>query len=158
MRPSVHVKVVSAAPSAGRPAQGFGTARAQKWVLTAAILSAVMYGFRRIIEGANGNTTSKGTATQKLIGTGTPPTLSHWAVAYGAGFMLLSFLSLGAPEVAASIAMLMVLGEVLTNGTTITADIAGLEGNSATAITAPQPTSTTPATAQQVNQATGATP
>lgn len=116
-----------ASPTVGRPAQGFTSQRAQRWVLAAALLSAMIYGFRRIIEPVSGNTTSSGTAAQKLAGTGTPPTLSHWAIAYGAGFLMLSVISLGAPELAASLAMLMVVGELLSNGTTIVADITGLE-------------------------------
>lgn len=153
------IKVVAAprrAPTTGRPAKSFSTQRAQKWILAAAILSAVIYGFRRIVEPATGNTSSTGTAAQKLAGTATPPTASHWAVAYGAGFLILSVISLGAPEVAASIAMLMVVGELLTNGVTIASDIANLQGTPAPVAVTPAP-STTPANATQVNQATGAT-
>jgi hypothetical protein len=124
---------VPRAPSP-RPAQGFGTARAQKWILAAAILTAVIYGFRRALEPSVAQAPARGGTTSKLAGAGSPPpSLGHWAVAYGAGFVLLSFLSLGAPEVAASIAMLMVAGTAITNGTALVTDIQTLEGTGKTA-------------------------
>lgn len=116
-------------PSVGRPAQGFTTQRAQRWVLGAAILIAVTYAFRRIVEPSVTTSPARGGTAKKIAGAGSPPPpLGQWAVAYGAGFLLLSVMSLGAPEVAASLAALTVAGSFLTNGTTIVADIAGLEG------------------------------
>lgn len=124
-------------PTVGRPAAGFGTQRAQKWVLAAAILSAVMYGFRRIVEPSVSEAPARGGKVAKITGAGSPPpSLSHWAISYGAGFFLLSVLSFGAPEVAASIAMLMVAGTGLTNGTAILTDINSLEGASSSTATA----------------------
>jgi len=120
-------------PGVGRPAQGFTSARAQRWVLTAAILTAVIYTFRRIVEPSVLTAPPRGGTTAKLTGSGSPPpSLGHWAVAYGTGFVLLSVLTLGAPEVAASLAMLMVAGSALTNGSSLVADVTGLEGKSTT--------------------------
>jgi hypothetical protein len=115
-------------PPTPRPAKGFGTLRAQKWVLTAAILTAIIYAFRRLVEPSLSAAPPQGGQAQKLIGSGSPPpALGEWAVAYGTGFLLLSILTLGAPEVAGSLAMLLIAGELLTNGLAIAADIGNLE-------------------------------
>jgi hypothetical protein len=129
-KPATRPRVAAPTP---RPAKGFGTARAQKWVLAAAILTAIIYGFRRALEPSVQQAPARGGTASKLAGAGSPPpSLGHWAVAYGAGFILLSFVSLGAPEVAASIAMLMVAGTMITNGTAIVTDIQTLEGGKTT--------------------------
>jgi hypothetical protein len=140
-------------PSVGRPAHGFTTGRAQKWVLTAAILVAVMYAFRRIVEPSVTTAPARGGTAAKITGAGSPPpALGQWAVSYGVGFLLLSVIALGAPELAASVAMLMVAGSFLTNGTSLIADISGLEGktpNSPAVNAAAQAvTQTSPAIAQ----------
>lgn len=123
-----------------RPAKGFGTARAQKWVLTAALVTAIIYGFRRALEPSVQQAPARGGTAAKLTGAGSPPpALGHWAVAYGAGFMMLSMLAIAAPEAAGSVAMLIVAGSLLTNGTAIVADIGNLEKTNAPAATPPVP-------------------
>lgn len=148
-----------AATPAPRVTQGFSSTRAQQWILVAAILTGVIYGFRRVVEPASGSSSPSSGKLARLAGAGAPPDLEHWAVSYGAAFLMLSVLSLGAPELAASIAAMAVAGNLLANGTTIAADLAGLEGTplTTTAQSSPAPRSGTPSAAQ-VNQATGATP
>lgn len=114
-----------------RPARGFTTSRAQRWILTSAILTAVIYAFRRLVEPTTGAASpAKGGALARLAGAGTPPaSVEHWAVGYSAAYLMLAILALVAPEAAASLAAITVLGNLLTNGTTIAADITGLEGS-----------------------------
>lgn len=119
------------APSA-RPAQGFTSARAQRWILASAIVIALTYSLRRIVEPAT-EAPARGGKASRLAGAGSPPpSLSHWAVAYGAGFAMLALVAMAAPELAASLAALTVTGTLLANGTSIVADIAGLEGTGGT--------------------------
>lgn len=117
------------APGVGRPARGFTSNQAQKWVLAAAIVIAMTYTFRKLIEPGMTAAPAKGSTAHKLAGAGSPPPpLGQWAVAYGAGFTFLALMTVAAPELAASLAMLATAGSLLTNGTSIVADLAGLEG------------------------------
>lgn len=109
-----------------RPAQGFTSSRAQSWVLGSAMITALIYGFRRTVEGATPSTVQKG-KVNSLLGSGTPAPLNQWLIAYGAAYLMLAVLALGAPELAASLAMMAVIGNVITNGLTITGDLAALE-------------------------------
>lgn len=116
------------APTAGRPAQGFSPQKAQQWVLVAAVVTGIVYTFRRIIEPSVTTAPKKGTKAAALAGAGSPPpALGQWAIAYGAGFLFLSLMAVAAPELAGSLAMLELAGTLLTNGTSILADITGLE-------------------------------
>lgn len=139
----------ASAPSVGRPAQGFGTLRAQKWILAAALVTAISYAFRRLVEPSVTAAPARGGKVAQLLGSGSPPPpLGQWAIAYGAGFLMLSIVSLGAPEVAASLAMLELAGVALTSGTSLLADIGNLEKNapSSSALAAPTAPSTPAAT------------
>lgn len=143
-----------------RPAQGFSTERAQKWVLVSALLTAVIYGFRRTIEPAQTSSTPAKNKLAALAGSGSPPALGQWLVSYAVAFGFLAVIALGAPEFAASLAGVVVLGNLLNNGTTIVADLAGIGGGAKGSLAAPTGTSgTAPGlpSATQVNQATGAT-
>jgi hypothetical protein len=113
---------------APRPASGFTPARAQSWILAAAVVIAVIYGVRRLVEPSLSSAPAKGGTAATLAGAGSPPpTLAHWLVAYGAGFGMLALLALAAPELAGSLALLAAAGSLLTNGTSLVADITGLE-------------------------------
>src|SRR5262249_40604539 len=95
---------------------------------------------------------ARGGQASRLLGAGSPPPpLAQWAIAYGAGFLMLSILALGAPEVAASVAGLMVAGELLANGTSVVADLTSLEGGTTTTTTSTT-TSTSSLTPAQVNK------
>lgn len=132
-------------PAVGRSAQGFSTDRAQKWILAAALITGIVYAFRAVIEPSVSSSPAKGSS---LLGGSPPPPVGKWAVAYGAGFLMLSILALGAPEVAGSFAMLEIAGVLLTNGTSVIADLSGLEGKPAAA-----GVSTIPASASTPNVA-----
>jgi hypothetical protein len=120
---------MAAQAPAPRPAQAFSSARAQRWVMAAAIVVAMTYTLRRIVEPAMTTAPARGTQAARLAGHGSPPpSLQRWAVAYGGGFMMLALVAFPAPEVAASLAMLLVVGTLLTNGTAIAADLNTLGG------------------------------
>lgn len=125
---------MAAAPTIGRPARGLSTERANKWVLASAVITGMIYAFRRLIEPSVSSAPAKGGKGAQLLGAGSPPpALGQWVVAYGVGHIMLAVLALGAPEVAASLAMLVIAGELLTNGLSVVADIAGLEGKTPSA-------------------------
>lgn len=136
------------APTTGRPAKGFTAQRAQQWVLAAAVITAVVYTFRRISEGAVSTAPAKGGKVSALLGTGSPPPpLGQWAIAYGAGFTLLALVSVAAPELAGSLAMLELVGCVLGNGNALAGDLSKLEGNAKAKTTPAAPVSTKAETA-----------
>lgn len=98
-------------------------------MLTAAILTAIIYAFRRAVEPTTNPTSSVASSKAAgLVGAGAPPSLGRWATSYAAAFLMLSILALGAPELAASLAMMAVVGNLLTNGITIATDLTRLEG------------------------------
>jgi hypothetical protein len=132
---------MASAPSP-RPTQGFSSEHAQQWVLASAILLAVTYTFRRLIEPSVSAAPAKGSKASALLGAGSPPPpLGQWAVSFGAAFTILALMTLAAPELAASLALMAATGSLLTNGISVVADLDGLEGNK-TAATAAKNTQT----------------
>lgn len=120
-------------------APGYSTARAQQIILAAALITAVVYAFRRAIEPAVSAAPARGGKAHALAGLGSPPpALGVWAFAYGTGFLMLSVLSLGAPELAGGLAALVIAGELLTNGQAIAADVAQAEQTAGAATSAAQ--------------------
>jgi len=114
----------------------FTTARAQRWIIAAALITAMTYAFRRMVEGPLAETSGQqnhGSTLSRFVGSGSPPVpLAHWALAYGAGFLGLSLLALGAPELAGALAVLEIAGTVLTNGSAIATDLNLLQHEPAT--------------------------
>lgn len=132
------------APGVGRPARGFTTARAQRWIIVTAVLTAVIYTFRRLVEPTTPSSTgSTRPSLARLAGSGPPAPLEQWAVSYTVAFLGLAILALGAPELAASLALMMLAGNLLTNGVTITADITHLNAQPTTSPPAPILSTTT---------------
>lgn len=113
---------------APRPGQGLSSARAQRWVLAAAIVVGLTYALRRFVEPGM-SIPPRGGRNARLAGTGSPPpALPQWAVAYGAGFMILGLVALPAPEVAAALSVLVVTGTLLGNGLALADDLRELQG------------------------------
>lgn len=110
----------------------FGRFRAQRWVLASAVITALIYAFRKAVEPAGAQTTpaKKHSGLATLAGAGQPPSLEQWAVSYGVAFTMLAMLALALPEIAATIAAMMVAGNLLTNGMAIASDIGNLQGTS----------------------------
>lgn len=135
-------------PTVGRPGRGFTTGRAERWILAAALITAVTYAFRRLVEPSLSSAPERGGQGSRMAGAGSPPpALAQWAIAYSAGFLMLSVIALGAPELAASLAMLALAGNLLANGTSLVADLTNLESGTASAATT---TNAAPLTASQV--------
>lgn len=108
------------------PSPDFTQQQAQKWILASAVVLAVIYGFRRLVETAAPSQPSG--PISSLIGTGAPPPAMQWAVSYAVAMFGLSLLALAAPEVAGGLAMMTVAGALLTNGTAVSRDVAALKG------------------------------
>jgi hypothetical protein len=118
---------------APRPAQTFTTARAQQWVLASAIVVAVVYVFRSLVEPAMTTAPAKGSKVSAILGAGSPPpALGTWAISYGAGFIFLAVISLAAPELAATLALMTATGSLLANGQSVASDLANLEHSNTT--------------------------
>jgi len=110
------------------PAHGFTSEKAQGWVLTAAIVTAVIYAFRRVIEPSVSSAPAKGSKASRVLGAGSPPApVGQWAIAYGAAFLMLALVAEVSPETAGSLAILVTLTTLLTNGPAIVADIKSVE-------------------------------
>lgn len=108
------------------PARDFTPARAQAWVLMAAVVTGIIYTFRKVIEPVTPSS-AKSSLPSKLLGAGPPPSVEQWAVSYGAAFLMLSVIAVVSPETAGSMAILIVVGTLLANGTAIVKDINSLK-------------------------------
>ena len=105
----------------------FPSSRAEKWVLAAALITALAYGFRRLIEPSVSSAPAQGGQVAQLLGTGSPPPpAGKWAIAYGVGFIALALMAELAPELAAALAGMEITGVVLGNANGIVTDLASL--------------------------------
>lgn len=119
-----------ASGSLPRPAKGFTGPRAQKWVLTSALVTALIYTVRHLVEGDTSPAPASNAARQ-FLGQGSPPSFGQWAIAYGTAFLGLSLLAVAAPEVAASLAMFTLVVTFLESGGQLANDLKALEGGTA---------------------------
>lgn len=109
------------------PGSGLTPGRAQGWVLVAAIITGVVYAFRKVIEPATPSS-SKTTGVKSLLGSGPAPPIEQWVVSYGTAFLILSVIAFASPETAGSLSILIVIGTLLANGQSVVKDINALEG------------------------------
>ena len=138
------------------PTANLNAAHAQKWILASAIVVAGMYLVRRLVEGAGvigvGSNTNN-SRTLALLGSGPPPPLETWLVAYGVSYTGLAIIALGAPELAAAFAILVMVVNVINNGATVSRDLTALQRvqmPASAATTAAQVTQLLPAPGAQV--------
>jgi hypothetical protein len=110
-----------------RPTKGFSSARAQKWVLAAAILEMLIYTFRHLIEGDTSSAPASSSQARAFLGQGKPPNFGQWIIAYGVAFTFLGVLTLGAPEVAGALAMFMLVATFLESGGQLATDLSQIE-------------------------------
>lgn len=126
--PTQSVRTPRLHASSPRLGEGMGIAKAQTWIVVSAITTAGMYLLRRLVEGTGiGATGSKG-AVSAILGSGSPPPTETWIVAYGFTYTTLAVVALGAPELAAAFAILILTVNAINNGITVTSDIGKLEG------------------------------
>ena len=135
-----------AATALPRPSKGFTPAKAQKWVMTAALVTAIVYVVRHLTEpeAARSPATS---AARQFLGQGSPPNLAQWLIAYSVGFLSLSLLTVAAPELAAAFAMFYLGTVFLESGGQLATDLRNIEagaggGPSAASIGASQSAAT----------------
>ena len=112
-----------------RPAKGFTSARAEKWVMTSAIITAIVYVVRHLVEGESSPEPAT-SAARAFLGQGSPPSISQWLIAYATGFLSLSILAALAPEIAASAAMFVVFATFIESGGQLATDLKNLESGS----------------------------
>jgi len=113
---------------------------AERWVTISALTVAGVYAYRRLTE-----TPGQPPVTAKeLAGVGELPPLGAWATAWGFTFLVVAVIATAAPELGAAFAILIATGDLMTNASSILADVGQQEKN-------------TGASAADVNVATGAT-
>ncbi len=109
-----------------RPTKGFTSARAEKWVLTSALITGVVYLVRHLVEGQSSAPPAT-SAARAFLGQGSPPNVGQWLIAYATGFLILAVLAALAPELAAGSAMLIVFSTFIESGGQLAADLKTLE-------------------------------
>jgi len=109
-----------------RPTKGFTSARAEKWVMTSALITAVVYLVRHLVEGQSSPEPAT-SAARAFLGQGSPPNVGQWLIAYATGFLLLAILAALAPELAAGSAMLIVFATFIESGGQLAADLKSIE-------------------------------
>ena len=113
-----------------RPAKGFTSARAEKWVLASSLITAIVYVVRHLVEGESSPEPAT-SAARAFLGQGSPPSIGQWLIAYATGFLGLSILAALAPEVAASAAMFVVFATFIESGGQLATDLKNLESGTA---------------------------
>lgn len=108
------------------PAAGFTSQKAEKWILTSALMTALIYGFRRLVEGDTSPKPSTN-AAREFLGQGAPPDFAQWLIAWGTGYGLLALFALALPELAAAFAMLTLLVTLLESGSQLATDLQTIE-------------------------------
>jgi hypothetical protein len=133
---------------------------AERWVTISALIVALTYGYRRITEATSSPVTLK-----KLVGVGDPVPLGAFATAWGFTFLTVAIIAEAAPGLGGAFAILIATGDLLTNSSSVLADVTAQEGKGAkvagkaAATTAGQATAGVRAAGQgAANTATGRTP
>lgn len=100
---------------------------AQGAVTLSALVVAGVYGYRRLAEGNTNqaSTLTSKTAAKQLAGLGGTPAASHFVVGFGVVYILLSIVAQAAPTLGGLMAILIAVGDLLTNGVQVTKDITG---------------------------------
>ena len=100
--------------------------QAEKWVVSSALVVAGIYAYRRLTE-----TPGQPPVTAKQIaGVGELPPLGPWTTAWGFTFLVVALMATAAPEVGAAFAVLIAVGDLMTNAQSIMADVGVQEGGS----------------------------
>jgi hypothetical protein len=113
-----------------RPAKGFTSARAEKWVMASALITAIVYLVRHLVEGESSPEPAT-SAARAFLGQGSPPSVGQWLIAYATGFLGLAILAALAPEIAASAAMFVVFATFIESGGQLATDLQKLESGTA---------------------------
>lgn len=96
------------------------SAGAEKAITVSALLVAGVYAYRRLTEGSAPATGSK---TAQLLGQGSPPSIGTFITAWGLVYLFISVAASAAPSFGGSFAVLVAVGDILTNGSQVFADV-----------------------------------
>lgn len=100
---------------------------AQGAVVTSAVVVAGVWGYRKLVEpatAASSRASQPSQALLKIIGAEPrPASTAEFAVAFGFVYLVLSLTATFAPTLAGSIAILVAVGELLTNGASVATDV-----------------------------------
>lgn len=115
------------AARAPRLGHGFSTERAGRWIIVSGLITAAMYLLRMEMQGVSTATGDKKLSPRAILGSGPPPPLEMWIISYTVAYGGLAVIALGAPELAAAFAILLLAVNGINNGINIVADINGLQ-------------------------------
>src|SRR5271165_6815690 len=100
---------------------------AETAIVTAALVTVTIWGFRKVIEpatAASSRASNPSQAVLKVIGAEPrPANTAQFAVAFGFVFITLSVTATFAPDLAGAMAVLIAVGELLTNGAAVFTDV-----------------------------------
>lgn len=119
----------SAIASTARGGGPFTPGSARKWVLTSALVTGLIYLVRHLVEGETSPAPATNAARQ-FLGQGSPPSLRQWFVAYATSYFGLALLAVAAPEIAASLAIFVLVVTLVESGGQFAGDLKGLESGS----------------------------
>lgn len=121
----------------------FSPAKSEKWVLTSAVITGLVYLVRRLVEGETAGTTpAPKSAARAFLGQGTPPSFGQWIIAYTTSYFFLALLTVAVPEVAASLAIFVLVATFLESGGQLASDLQQIESGTAPAAATPSNVST----------------
>lgn len=93
---------------------------AERAITISALVVAGVYAYRRLNEPASTQTSGR---LAQLAGKGAPPPLGVFITAWGFTFLMLSVVASAAPGLGGSMAILVALGDILSNGQQIAKDV-----------------------------------
>jgi len=94
----------------------------ERWVTISALIVAGVYAYRRLTEA-----TSTPVTVKKLAGIGNPVPLGAFATAWGFTFLIVAIMAEAAPGVGGAFAILIAVGDFLTNSQSVFKDVTSLE-------------------------------
>jgi hypothetical protein len=117
--------------------------QAEKWVVSSALVVAGIYAYRRLTE----KPTSPPVTAKQIAGVGQLPPLGPWTTAWGFTFLVVALVATAAPELGAAFAVLIAVGDLMTNAQSIMADVGVQEGAKASSSSPAYPAGTATAAA-----------
>jgi len=97
-------------------------ATSERWVTISALIVAGIYGYRRLTEA-----TSTPVTLKKIAGIGNPVPLGAFATAWGFTYLVVAIMAEAMPGVGGAFAILIAVGDFLTNSQSVFKDVTSLE-------------------------------
>jgi len=105
---------------------------AERWVTISALVVVAVYAYRRLTEATSSPVTLK-----KLVGIGNPVPLGSFATAWGFTFLAVAIMAEASPGLGGGFAILIATGDLLTNASSVLADVTAHESPIQQAANAP---------------------